>query len=96
VLEFLYHRDQLAIRRFQLFSDADSVHPIAWFEKSKKRVMNGVPMIIQASLALEQEAVVIQDIAVVSFLVVEHKLRTDTVLPMLHRTGGSPVNPWVL
>ncbi|KXN82695.1 hypothetical protein AN958_00227 [Leucoagaricus sp. SymC.cos] len=68
--------NQLAVSKDSVVDD-NPEHPIAWFERSKKRVVDGKPVILQAWLALEADAITIQDQAVVSFLVVEHKLRTD-------------------
>jgi len=72
----LFHWRKNVVDQLALFSEGDSERPIAWFERSKKRVVNGVPTIIQAWLALEREAIPIRDAVVVSFLIVEHKVRT--------------------
>ncbi|KAF5349551.1 hypothetical protein D9756_008865 [Leucocoprinus leucothites] len=73
----LYHWKTNIVSQLALFSAGNPDHPIAWFERSKKRVIDGKPVILQAWLAMEPEAIAIQDAVVVSFLAVEHKLRTD-------------------
>ncbi|KAJ3569638.1 hypothetical protein NP233_g4912 [Leucocoprinus birnbaumii] len=72
-----YHWKINFVSQLALFNANQPDHPIAWFERSKKRVIDGKPVILQAWLAMEPEAISIQDAVVVSFLVVEHKLRTD-------------------
>ncbi|KAF8876392.1 hypothetical protein BD779DRAFT_1677796 [Infundibulicybe gibba] len=52
--------------------------PIAWFETSKRRVIEGVPNISRPYLALQPDALLIQDITIVSFLVLEQKSRMMT------------------
>lgn len=89
----LYHWRKNVVDQLALFRDGDSEHPIAWFERSKKRVVDGVPTIIQAWLALEREVIPIQDTVVVSFLIVEHKLRTGVNAGGL---SGSRAAPYVI
>ncbi|KAF9443143.1 hypothetical protein P691DRAFT_713673 [Macrolepiota fuliginosa MF-IS2] len=84
--EKLYHWRTNIVDQLALFKDDNSEHPIAWFERSKKRVVDGVPTIFQAWLALEPEAIAIQDAVIVSFLIIEHKLRTD--IKAGHLVGG--------
>jgi hypothetical protein len=61
-----------------LFNDHDSVRPIAWYEKSKVRVVEGILTGFRACLALEEEAMEIQDFLVISFLIIESQTRRDT------------------
>ncbi|KAF9487834.1 hypothetical protein BDN71DRAFT_1458024 [Pleurotus eryngii] len=59
-----------------LYQGIDSHTPIAWFQRSRRRLVNNLPTVHPASLALQPAAVVIQDIVVASFLILEHKRRT--------------------
>lgn len=49
--------------------------PIAWFQSSRKLVMDGVPTVLPAFLVLQPDAADIQDSTVISFLILEHKVR---------------------
>lgn len=49
--------------------------PIAWFQSSRKLVMDGVPTVLPAFLVLQPDAADIQDLTVVSFLILEQKAR---------------------
>jgi hypothetical protein len=60
----------------QLYDDSDPDAPIAWFQTSKRAIMDdGQTMIYRAMLALQREGLAILDAVVVSLLVVEHGLR---------------------
>jgi hypothetical protein len=61
----------------KLFSDYDTDNPIAWYERSKLRVIDGVLKSFPASLTLRDEAKEVQDIVVISLLVVEDRIRGD-------------------
>ncbi|KAJ8521835.1 hypothetical protein ONZ45_g1510 [Pleurotus djamor] len=50
--------------------------PIAWFQRSSKLVVNNLSSTVPAFLVLQPDAVEIQDSVVLSFLILEHKLRT--------------------
>jgi len=63
------------VGQLSLYLASDPNTPIAWFEKSKKRVVDGRVVVHKAFLALQPEAVEIQDVAVLSFLVLEQKNR---------------------
>ncbi len=60
---------------FKLFSGRKSANPIACYEGSKFLEVNGRLKEIPAFLALEREAILIQDLVVLSFLVVENQVR---------------------
>ncbi|KAL0947944.1 hypothetical protein HGRIS_010573 [Hohenbuehelia grisea] len=49
--------------------------PIAWYQCSKTRVVNELPNITAAHLVLKPDALPIQDMVVLSFIILEHKSR---------------------
>lgn len=61
----------------QLVADGAPETPIAWFEPAKKRVIDGMSTITVAFLALQPEALAIQDAVLVSFVILLHKSRMD-------------------
>lgn len=61
----------------KLFNDHDAVRPIAWYERSKVRVVEGILTGFRACLALEEEAIEIRDSLVISFLAIEGQMRKD-------------------
>ncbi len=65
------------IEPLKLFGDRDAVRPIAWYERSRVRVVEGVLTGFRACLALEEEAIEIRDFLVVSFLIIENQTRRD-------------------
>ncbi|KAF4566591.1 hypothetical protein EYR36_012022 [Pleurotus pulmonarius] len=58
-----------------LYQGVDSHTPIAWFQRSRRRLVNNLPTVHPACLALQPAAVKIQDVVVASFLILEHKRR---------------------
>ncbi|KAG9223367.1 hypothetical protein PLEOSDRAFT_1101158 [Pleurotus ostreatus PC15] len=71
-----------------LYEGVDSHTPIAWFQRSRRRLVNNLPTVHPASLALQPAAVKIQDIVVASFLILEHKRRTT-----LQKRSNSKILP---
>jgi hypothetical protein len=60
-----------------LFSDKNHIHPVAWYERSKMCIVDGVLRGFRAYLVMEQEAMEIQDLVVISFLIAENKAGKD-------------------
>ncbi|KAG5643315.1 hypothetical protein DXG03_001199 [Asterophora parasitica] len=52
--------------------------PIAWFTASRSLTINGITSTENAFLTLRPEAIEIQDVVIMSFLILEHKSRTST------------------
>ncbi|EKM78004.1 hypothetical protein AGABI1DRAFT_107775 [Agaricus bisporus var. burnettii JB137-S8] len=65
------------IQQLNLYNDYDPENPIATYERSKRRVIDGGLKSFPASLTLNDEATEIQDIIVISLLVVEGRIRGD-------------------
>ncbi|KAH9483432.1 hypothetical protein JR316_0002900 [Psilocybe cubensis] len=63
------------VNQISLYLASDPDRPIAWFEKSRKRVVDGEVVLHKAFLALQPEAMEIRDIVVLSFLILELKNR---------------------
>ncbi|KDR82277.1 hypothetical protein GALMADRAFT_207546 [Galerina marginata CBS 339.88] len=63
------------VGQLSLYLASDPDTPIAWFERSKKRVVDGQVVVHKAFLALQPEALEIQDVTVLSFLILEQKNR---------------------
>ncbi|KAL0950588.1 hypothetical protein HGRIS_007380 [Hohenbuehelia grisea] len=51
--------------------------PIAWYQCSQRRVVDGRPVITAAYLVLRPDAVSIQDMVVLSFILLEHRSRMN-------------------
>ncbi|KAL0945581.1 hypothetical protein HGRIS_014741 [Hohenbuehelia grisea] len=51
--------------------------PIAWYQCAQKRVIDGRPVITAAYLVLRPDATPIQDMVVLSFILLEHKSRMN-------------------
>lgn len=64
-----------ALVEWQLYHEDDPVAPVAWFQTSRKQVIDGVPTFVRALLALQSEAHTILDGIIISLLVVEQGLR---------------------
>jgi len=62
-------------RQIALYHEDDPVAPVAWFQTSRKQVIDGVPTFVRALLALQSEAHAILDGIIISLLVVEQGLR---------------------
>ncbi|KAF7773508.1 hypothetical protein Agabi119p4_5675 [Agaricus bisporus var. burnettii] len=65
------------IQQLNLYNDYDPENPIATYERSKRRVIDGGLKSFPASLTLNDEATEIQDIIVISLLVIEGRIRGD-------------------
>lgn len=61
----------------KLYNDNDTENPIATYERSKRRVIDGGLKSFPASLTLNDEATEIQDMIVISLLVIEGRIRGD-------------------
>ncbi|KAF9440595.1 hypothetical protein P691DRAFT_801818 [Macrolepiota fuliginosa MF-IS2] len=70
-----YHWRENIIKQLALYSDDDSAHPIAWYERDKIRVVDGVLRGIGAFIAMEEAGIQIQDHVVLSLLVIESQIR---------------------
>ncbi|XP_006458994.1 hypothetical protein AGABI2DRAFT_191082 [Agaricus bisporus var. bisporus H97] len=64
-------------QQLNLYNDYDPENLIATYERSKRRVIDGGLKSFPASLTLNDEATEIQDIIVISLLVVEGRIRGD-------------------
>ncbi|KAI5120156.1 hypothetical protein M0805_003643 [Coniferiporia weirii] len=62
-------------RQIALYRENESAHPIAWFQSSRKEIIDGAQRTLRALLALEEEALDILDAVVVSLFIVESNLR---------------------
>ncbi|KAF5359571.1 hypothetical protein D9756_002992 [Leucocoprinus leucothites] len=67
------------VNQLGLYTDQDSVHPVAWFERHRLCVIDGVLRTFNAFLAMEEEAVEIRDLVVVSFLVAERVAHSSVI-----------------
>ncbi|KAG5642039.1 hypothetical protein DXG03_003737 [Asterophora parasitica] len=65
------------VHQLSLVANDSPETPIAWFEDSKKRVVDGIPTITTAFLALQPDALRIQEAVLVSFLILQHKNRMN-------------------
>jgi len=58
-----------------LTSESDPDRPIAWFQGTKRYLVDGASQVGSAYLALESEAEQIRDVVIISMLVLEQKTR---------------------
>ncbi|KAF7773179.1 hypothetical protein Agabi119p4_5346 [Agaricus bisporus var. burnettii] len=77
VIDFLILRGIQTETPLKLYNDYDTENPIATYERSKRRVIDGGLKSFPASLTLNDEATEIQDLIVISLLVVEGRIRGD-------------------
>ncbi|KAF7437469.1 hypothetical protein PC9H_004310 [Pleurotus ostreatus] len=70
-----YVWDASIVGQLSMYKASEPDTPIAWFQSSRKLVMDGVPTVLPAFLVLQPDAADIQDLTVVSFLILEQKAR---------------------
>ncbi|KAG6852593.1 hypothetical protein C0991_010758 [Blastosporella zonata] len=74
--------------------------PIAWFTASRTCTTNGITVTQTAYLTLRPEAIEIQDAAIISFLILEHKSRISSPPPQGSEGGQYvyyceyPISDW--
>ncbi|KAJ3562847.1 hypothetical protein NP233_g9320 [Leucocoprinus birnbaumii] len=62
-----------------LYSDRDNTNPVAWFERYKLRVVDGALRKFSAFLAMEEEAVEMQDLVVISFSIAKKVAHSSVI-----------------
>ncbi|KAF7437470.1 hypothetical protein PC9H_004311 [Pleurotus ostreatus] len=73
-----YVWDASIVGQLSMFKASEPDAPIAWFQGSRKMVMDGVPTVLPAFLVLQPDAADMQDLTVVSFLILEQKARMSS------------------
>ncbi|KII89524.1 hypothetical protein PLICRDRAFT_41156 [Plicaturopsis crispa FD-325 SS-3] len=63
------------IGHIALYAEDDPKAPIAWFTPSRKRIVDGAPVQVPASVALQPRGEEIQELVLASLLVVELRAR---------------------
>ncbi|KAG9223349.1 hypothetical protein PLEOSDRAFT_1101109 [Pleurotus ostreatus PC15] len=71
----MYVWDASIVGQLSMYKASEPDTPIGWFQSSRKLVMDGVPTVLPAFLVLQPDAADIQDLTVISFLILEHKIR---------------------
>ncbi|KAG5220430.1 cullin-associated nedd8-dissociated protein [Salix suchowensis] len=77
-ISIIWNFCRLLFKSLQMFKASEPDAPIAWFQGSRKMVVDGVPTVLPAFLVLQPDAADMQDLTVVSFLILEHKARMSS------------------